>query len=130
MKLQKCPHIPVPTQEEHRVPRHKSRRAPLSPPQVEMRVNCPTFLGKDVNVPVAPQEEAGIYLTLQGNPVVLSQFESHVFPRTLEIRPDSLALIQMSPENQLQQKGRSDALVANWKRAPGPKFNVWRPEIL
>ena len=40
----------------------------------------------NANVPVAPQEEAGIYLTLEGNPWVLSQFDSHVFLHPLEIR--------------------------------------------
>ena len=50
-------------------------------------------LERSADVPVAPQEEAGIYLTLEGNPDVLSQFKSHVYPHPLEIRPDSLAPI-------------------------------------
>ena len=56
---------------------------------------------RNADVPVAPREEAGIYLTLEGNPETLSQLESHVFPYPLEIRPDFLALILMSAENQL-----------------------------
>ena len=40
-------------------------------------------------------------MTLEGNPGVLSQFESHVFPLPLEIRHDFLAPILMSAENQL-----------------------------
>ena len=58
-------------------------------------------LERNADVPVTPQEEAGIYLTLEGNPGALSQFKSHLFPHPLEIRPDFLALIQMSAENQL-----------------------------
>ena len=55
----------------------------------------------NADVPVAPREEAGIYLTLEGNPDVLPQFKSHVFPHPLEIGPDSLALLRMSAEDQL-----------------------------
>ena len=58
----------------------------------------------NADVPIALREDAGIYLTLEGNPGVLSQFESHVFPHPLKIRPDSLAPIQMSAENQLTTK--------------------------
>ena len=46
-KLQKFPKIPVTTREECCVSRHKSRRAPFSPPQVEMRVVCPALRGKE-----------------------------------------------------------------------------------
>ena len=45
--------------------------------------------------------EAGIYLTLERNLGVLSQFKSHVCSHPLEIRTDSLALNRMSAENQL-----------------------------
>ena len=55
----------------------------------------------DFHPPVASQEEADIYLTLEGNPGALSQFESHVFPHQLEFRPDFLTPIRMSAENQL-----------------------------
>ena len=64
----------------------------------EGRLHCFT-LERNADVPVAPREEAGIYLTLEGNLWVLSQFVSHVFPHPLEIRPDSLAPIRMSAEN-------------------------------
>ena len=50
-------------------------------------------------MPIAPREEAGIYLTMEGNPGALSQLESHVFANPLEIRPDFLALIRMTAEN-------------------------------
>ena len=43
-------------------------------------------------------------MTLEGNPGVLSQFESHVFPYPLEIRPDSFAMIRMTGENQLTSR--------------------------
>ena len=50
-------------------------------------------LERNAKIPVTPLGEAGIYLTLEGNPGVLSQFESHIFPLPFEIRPDSLAPI-------------------------------------
>ena len=52
-------------------------------------------LERNANIHVAPREEAGIYLLWEGNPGALSQFESHVFPHPLEIRPDFLLPIQM-----------------------------------
>ena len=55
-------------------------------------------LERNVDITVTPQEEAGIYLTLEGNPDALSEFESHVFHHPLEIRPDYLAPILMSAE--------------------------------
>jgi len=64
-----------------------------------MRVDCPASPGKNANIPVALREEAGIYLTLEGNPGALSQFESHVFPHAFKISPDFLALIRKSAEN-------------------------------
>ena len=72
-------------------------------PQVKksLVIPCPLRLERNADVPVAPLEEAGIYLTLEGNPRVLSQFESHEFPHPLKIRPDSLAPILMSGKNQL-----------------------------
>ena len=62
-------------------------------------------------------------MTLEGNKGALSQFEIHVFPHPLEIRPDFLAPILMSAENPLTTRRESDAPVSNPKRAPGPKFN-------
>ena len=38
------------------------------------------WLERNADVAVTPREEAGIYLTLEGNPGALSQFESHIFP--------------------------------------------------
>ena len=58
-------------------------------------------LERNADVPITSSEEAGIYLTLEGNTGVLSQFKSHVFPLPLEVRRDFLALIPMSAENQL-----------------------------
>ena len=60
---------------------------------------------RNADVPISPREEAGIYLTLEGNPGALSQFESHVFHHPLEIRIDFLTPIRMSAENQLNMKG-------------------------
>ena len=110
------------TREEHRISRN-NLKSPFSPPDLDIKVYSPALSGKgcrpssrtsgggrshfallrlerNVKVPVAPRKEAGIYLTLEGNQGVLSQFKSHVFPHTLEIRPDSLAPIQMSAKNQ------------------------------
>ena len=66
-----------------------------------MSVIALLYLEKNADVPFAPREEAGIYLTLEGNPGVLSQFECNIFPHPLKIRPDSLELIRISAENQL-----------------------------
>ena len=46
-KLQKFPKTPVNTWEERWVSHHKSRGAPFSLPQVEMRVDCPASPGKE-----------------------------------------------------------------------------------
>ena len=54
-------------------------------------------LERNADIPVAPQEEAGLNLKLDRNPGVLPQFKRHGFPHPLEIRPDSIALIQMEP---------------------------------
>ena len=80
-------------------------------------------LERNAKVRVLPREEAGIYLTLEGNPGALSQFQCHVFPHPLENRPDSLAPIQMSVENQLTTRRSSVAMVVHPKRAPSLKFN-------
>ena len=58
-------------------------------------------LARNADVPVTPREEAGIYLTLEGNPGPLSQFKSYGFTHPLKIRSDFLAPIRMSAENQL-----------------------------
>ena len=58
-------------------------------------------LERSADVPVAPQEETSIYLTLEGKPGVWYQFKSHVLPHPHEITPDSLALIRMSAKNPL-----------------------------
>ena len=63
------------------------------------------LLARNADVPFESREEAGISLTQEGNPGALSHIESHVFPHPLEIRPDFLALIRMSAENQLNMKG-------------------------
>ena len=43
--------IPVRTREVHCISRHKSRRAPFSPPQVEMWVDGPASPGKECQCP-------------------------------------------------------------------------------
>ena len=47
MQLKKFPDIPVSTREEHRVSHHNSRRAPVSPPYLEMRVQSPASSAKE-----------------------------------------------------------------------------------
>ena len=47
LQLKKVPNIPVSTREEHRGFCHNSRGAPISPPQLEMRVPFPASSGKD-----------------------------------------------------------------------------------
>ena len=70
-----------------------------------MGVDCPARLERNAVISVAHPEEAGIYLTLEGNKGALSQFEIHVFHHPLEIRTDFLTPIRMSAENQLNMKG-------------------------
>ena len=53
-------------------------------------------LERNADIPVAPPE-AGLNLKLERNLWVFSLFKRHGFPHPLEIRPDSLALIQMEP---------------------------------
>ena len=106
MKPQKLPEIHVPTREECRVSCHNSRRALFSPPQVEMRVDSPASSGKVCNIPVAPEEEAGLNLIKERNPGFLPQFERHGYPHPLEIRSDSIAQIRMEPrESTRNMKG-------------------------
>ena len=122
-KLQKFPEIPVPTREERSISRHKSRRDPFSPPQVEMTVDCPASPGKECQRP-GHTSRGGCYLTETGGETGgLSEFEIQLFPHPLDIRPDSLALIQKSARIISQTEGSSDAPVANSKGATGPKFN-------
>ena len=78
---------------------------------------------KNADIPVTPREEAGIYLTLEGNPGALSQFDSHLFSHQLKIRPDFLVRFECQPRINSQHEGSSDALVAKPKRAQCPKFN-------
>ena len=90
-QLERKAEFPTTSQEEPRFPLLNSRCGSIALLRLE----------RNADVPVAPQEEAGICLTLEGNPGILSQCESHVFPHPLKIRPDSFASIGMSAENQL-----------------------------
>ena len=45
-QLKKFPDIPICTREEHRVSHHNSRRALVSPPHLEMRVQSPALSAK------------------------------------------------------------------------------------
>ena len=47
LQLKKFPDIPISTGEEHRRSCHNSRRAPFSPPHLEMRVHFPASSGKE-----------------------------------------------------------------------------------
>ena len=89
--LKRNAEFPNTSQEDRRIPCLKSRRGSI------------TLLGleRNADVCIAPEEEAGIYMTLEGNLGALSQFESHVFPHPLDIRPESLSPIRMSDKNQL-----------------------------
>ena len=83
--LKRNAEFPNTSQEDRRIPCLKSRRGSI------------TLLGleRNADVCVAPEEEAGIYMTLEGSLGVLYEFKSHVFPHPLEIRLDSLELIRM-----------------------------------
>ena len=67
-KLQKFPEIPVPTPEERCVSHHRSRRAPFSPPQVEMRVDCPASPGKECRRPRCTLRGGWYLLATGGEP--------------------------------------------------------------
>ena len=47
VQLKKFPDIPISTQEEHCGSCHNSRRAPIFPPHLDMRVHFPVSLGKE-----------------------------------------------------------------------------------
>ena len=63
---------PATSQEEPRCTCLKARRESIALLPLE----------RNADIPVAPREEAGIYLTLEGNPGALSQFESHSYPHS------------------------------------------------
>ena len=88
-----------------------------------MRVDCPASPGKECQRP-GHTSRGGCYLIETGGETGgLSEFEIQLFPYPLDIRPDSLALIQKSARIISQTEGNSDAPVANSKGATGPKFN-------
>ena len=89
--LERNAEIPATSQEEPRCTCLKARQESIALLPLE----------RNADIPVPPREEAGIYLTLEGNPGDFSQFESHVIPHPLEIRPDFLVPIRMWAENQL-----------------------------
>ena len=67
-KLQKFPQIPISTLKECSVSCHKSRRAPFSPPKVEMRVDCPASPGKECRRPCHTSRGGWYLLDTGGEP--------------------------------------------------------------
>ena len=67
-KLQKFPQIPISTLKECSVSCHKSRRAPFSPPQIEMRVDCPASPGKECRRPCHTSRGGWYLLDTGGEP--------------------------------------------------------------
>ena len=65
---QKFPEIAIPTPEERCVSHHRSRRAPFSPPQVEMRVDCPASPGKECRRPRCTLRGGWYLLATGGEP--------------------------------------------------------------
>ena len=88
-----------------------------------MRVDCPALPGKECRHPCHTLRGGWNLLDTGGETGGLSEFEIQLFPHPLDIRPDSLALIQKSARIISQTEGSSDAPVANSKGATGPKFN-------
>ena len=57
-ETQEVPDIPVSTREEHRGSCQNSRRAPVFPPHLDVRVHIPASLRRNHDVPVALKEQA------------------------------------------------------------------------
>ena len=77
------------------------KNSPIFPSSSRDEGQLPYFFWK--GMPSSPHtSRRGWYLfDLEWNPRDLSKFGSHVFSHPFESRPDSLALIRMSAENQL-----------------------------
>ena len=123
VKLQKFPRYPSALERYTAFPAtsQEEPRFPL------LKLRCGStallHLERNANVPVTPREVAGTYLTVEGNPGVLSQFESHVFPHPVEISMIALHRFECQPSINSLHEGSCDDPVANWKRASGRKFN-------
>ena len=117
--LERTTEFPATSKEEPRFPRLKSRWGSIALLRLE----------RNGDVPISPQEKAGIYLTLEGNPGALSHFESHLIPHPLEIRPDMLPPIRMSAENQLTAWREFSCPGCLSKKSPRSQIELgWRPE--
>ena len=66
-QLKKFPNIPVSTREEYRRSSHNSKRAPVFPPHLEMRVYFPALLGKESQRSHHTSGGGGFNLTLERN---------------------------------------------------------------
>ena len=80
-------------------------------------------LEKNADVPVAPREEAGIYLTLRGTRGSCHNVKATYFPIHLSSGLIPLQRFECQPKINSQHPGSSGAPVTNPKRAPGAKFN-------
>ena len=74
-QLNKFPNITISTREEHRGSCHNSRGAPLSPPQLEMRVLSLLRQERIPRILIACQEEALSTVKSRGTPGVMPPFQ-------------------------------------------------------
>ena len=77
------------------------KKSPIFPSSRRDEGRLPCFACKGMPMTLHTSRRGWYLLDTGGNPGVLSQFKSYVFPHPLEIRANSLAPIRMSAENQL-----------------------------
>ena len=75
MQFKKFPDIPVSTREEHRGSCHNSRRAPLFPPHLEMRVHFLASVGKESQRSNRTSRGGGVNLKVERNYRVVPRFQ-------------------------------------------------------
>ena len=98
--------------------------SPFAPPHLEMRVDSPASSGKEGQRPCRPsrggwsqletREEHGSLATIQKTRISPSTWDKTWFPCT-----DSNGTLSINS----QHERRTDTLVANLRKAPGPQFN-------
>ena len=104
MQLKKFPQIPILTREEYQVSRHNWRRAPLSPPHLEMSVYSPASCRKESRR--FHRTSRGGWVSpgnSRGSPESCHNLKVHWFPHPLKIPLHLIPLhwLEYNPEYQL-----------------------------
>ena len=125
-QLKKFPNIPVSTQEEPRVSRHNSRRAPVSPPQLEMRVHSPASSAKESRCSCRTSGGGWSHLeTREELHVSCHCLKRPRCPHPLEIRPQSLVTTgNVTLRINSRHEGRPESPVEPLEIAPDPYLNL------